>query len=247
MAKHQQPSWVEFALGGLITAGITAIGFVLRKKTHWDKLVFQRTVSLAVLGMPQSGKTQWYKYLGAPVGPRTKSIEEGYEEFKIKVPGDGDYELTINKGRDITGADDFVSHLYIPMIEKNDIILFFFNSYKFYNDESYIDQSNKKRSYRQVVIDRIALIAEYQKEDTSVFIVPTYKDKLLESNVSEDDVSKLLYKALLSDNSASKFADLNYIPGLYQANEKTDLEDLFNKVFEKYKDPLKDRLKRKKS
>jgi hypothetical protein len=92
--------------------------------------------SIAVLGMVAAGKTQ---FLANIRNIERKVYEptlfpERYDSFSINL---GNREVKIEKGIDISGADEFVRYYYKDLINRSNIVFFLFDSFMYLNKEEY--------------------------------------------------------------------------------------------------------------
>ncbi|KAA6328032.1 hypothetical protein EZS27_023035 [termite gut metagenome] len=125
-------------------------------------------IGLAVLGMGGAGKTTFYNYLrDKPVSgvyEQTTRIE--YNKFSIELQ-DGK-KITIKKGQDISGEEDFVQPYYESMMKDADIVLFFFDAYEYLHKE-------QNKNYDRETNARIDFI--YEKKRDGLYIILTHADK----------------------------------------------------------------------
>ena len=194
----------------------------------WINYFFPTNVNMAVLGMPKCGKTTWIKFLNtlkAPEDVGETYVVDEVKKYRVKVAKHRYIE--IQKGLDISGTDTLVYDTYPSLVKNSEVILFLFNSCKFYNN----------KEYRLDVVDRIAVISEHLKDakmSKDFFIVPTYKDKLQSAGYECGDFKELLYEVLRSDESTKLFADPTFVKDIFSTNNKDELEKLKSVVFAKY-------------
>lgn len=195
---------------------------------------FKKGIRMAVLGMDQSGKTSFSNFLkdGDPGKPNQTAVSENISPYYFKN-SEGKY-FFIEKGEDIAGTKDVVFRFYEEKVKNNKLILFLFNSLLFYENTD----------YRLDVVDRIALISEKiyaVKNNANIqdlspkifFIVPTWKDKLFEKGIQENEFMGLLLNSLYEDSSASCYSNREFIKPLSQTNNIESLQILKDSIFRK--------------
>lgn len=128
---------------------------------EWIK---SKEIGLAVLGMPQSGKTLWLDYLRDH--ERLEEIQTSYEEYEeFAFYTKSNRKITIKSGEDIGGTDFYIND-YEDKIKKNNVIMFFFDSKKYTADAE----------YQRAVNARLALIERKMDKSKLLYIVMTYLD-----------------------------------------------------------------------
>lgn len=209
----------------LLLRAIPVIGTIFVARKIWKEYKFSDNVNMAVLGMPASGKTTWINFLRGKED--NGEYNQTFAQDKVKSfttdLGDG-HQLTINEFYDISGSNEYVMPMYEKMIHEASLILFLFDSQKFYTE----------KEYKEEVVDRIAKIHDFlpnDEKEKQVFIVPTHKDTL----EAEGKFKETLYRALMEDESTKVYASPDFITGVFQTNEKGYLVNLRDIVFAKYK------------
>lgn len=90
---------------------------------------------IAVLGMQESGKTQFLKTLqGVPYAYYSQTSEDEYDEFSVTL--NSGRSIKIGSGTDIGGAVHFIER-YKKIASGCDAVILVFDVYKFKNDSSY--------------------------------------------------------------------------------------------------------------
>lgn len=93
------------------------------------------TKKIALLGMSESGKTQFLKTLqGEPYDKYKQSSDLSYEDFHIKLPSGK--EMIIDSGIDLGGSDHYIFR-YKKTIEGCDVVILVFDVFKFTKNEDY--------------------------------------------------------------------------------------------------------------
>lgn len=102
-------------------------------KYLYDK--YQGT-SLAILGMAEAGKTQFWKNLKGEQysAYETTMAEQQYKPFDYRY---GNRTFRVGAGKDIGGADENFKAYWEQMLSEYKIVLFIFDASKYLKDESY--------------------------------------------------------------------------------------------------------------
>jgi hypothetical protein len=171
-------------------------------------------IGMAVLGMPQSGKTLWYDFLsGSKRGGKTQT-SGGVDVDSFDLMCGKEHVATIKKGTDIAGGDLNIRKFYEKMIRENDCTFFFFNA------EQYLSDIEYKRN----VDARLSIISSYEGlKDDSFFLVLTYIDLLKDRKT---DVNEIINQ--ISNKSYGKLAKYYFPVNMMDEGEK---ENLKNKIF----------------
>ena len=172
-------------------------------------------IGMAVLGMPQSGKTLWYDFLsGSERGGKTQT-SGGVDVDSFDLMCRKECVASIKKGTDIAGGELNIRPYYEKMIRENDCTFFFFNA------EQYLSDTEYKRN----VDARLQLISKFvdSSKDRFFFLILTYVDLLKDRNT---DVNEIINQ--ISNKSYGKLAKYYYSVNMMDEGEK---ENLKNKIF----------------
>lgn len=159
---HQQEAWfwIPIMIAGSILGGILA--GILSDNTPTLKLEGK---TLGVLGMPESGKTQFLMNLR---GKEYKSYQQTnvdkYETFIFKI---GDRQIKIEGGEDIGGSEHNIRSYYEKFLKEKDNCIFLFNIQK-YKDEP---------NYRKDTNARLDFINNYVTDHSKFAIIGTHVDQ----------------------------------------------------------------------
>jgi GTPase SAR1 family protein len=195
---------------------------------YFKKLIFGKNMKMVVLGKAQAGKTSFYNFLKDedPGNPDQTPVETIIEKFDAK--DSENHIMTISSVIDISGQWNYVAKYYKELVEKNDVILFFFNSKDFMTDEEYMID----------VVDLIAMISIYDTESPKskeVHIVPTFKDEAVSNGISDNSLKERLLTELNRDYRAKKYAKSSYILSMHQTNDISSLTNLRDSIFSSYR------------
>lgn len=89
---------------------------------------------IAVLGMPGAGKTTFYNMLQGKHISTTPTYEEDIDSFVYKING---RDVHFDKCKDIGGGESHINNWYLELIDRNEVVFFFFDVYKFLNESPY--------------------------------------------------------------------------------------------------------------
>lgn len=184
--------------------------------------------SLGIIGMQQSGKTRFLRFLqNKPYEDGTTGKKEEYEAFTYTTKSGK--EIKISEGIDIGGSNDY-RHYYKEIIEKNDVIFYFFDVEQYLrgdlNYERYCNSrfdalvktlvGDKKEGWKNV------LEAKDSKKKLVVFA--THKDKL---NLKDDEVIKRFGEKIRE----KWYADLDNFTYPINTTDKEELKKVTDKIF----------------
>lgn len=156
--------------------------------------------SIAVLGMQMSGKTTFYDMLrygksNASGGTHLDTIPS----FEYTAPNGRCIKFAESK--DIGGGEEYIKLWYEEQMKKNDIVFFFFDSYRYSKETIYKKEVNARLSY---IYD---MAREIGKDvDKNIVIVGSFVDKFSKSDQKnvmsniQKDLSNKDYSALLKTN-----------------------------------------------
>ena len=207
-AYHQQEAWVWIPIMVILT---TVLASKLIKK-------FAGT-SIGVLGMPESGKTQFLMNLqgkGEEYKNKTYQGTSTYEYKKFTYTTNDNKKYKIKGGTDIGGDIYNIKPYYETFLKNKDICIFLFDIQK-YKDNS---------KYRMETNVRLDFINNHVKDASECAIIGTHVDKVkIEERLSiitivQKFVEGKEYARLLNNN----FFACNL------TNEK-DMNELVNKLF----------------
>lgn len=176
-------------------------------------------LGMAVLGMPESGKTTWYDYLLKTNRSGMHTVDSvKIDGFKIYF-SDGK-SVIVKKGKDIGGNEENIRIYYSKMIEDNDIVLFFLDIEKYLGSMAYERDANSR-------LDFIYFSWKEKKGDKdpskTVCLIMTHVDKV--SN-SKEAIEKVLNRMRRRSFSAitTQYAPINMI-------NNEELEELKKIIF----------------
>ena len=153
---------------------------------------------ISVLGMQGAGKTQFlahlsnesYKKLSASVGVET------YSAFTTKI---GNRKVEIGGGMDVPGGEEYIRDYYEDQIEKNEIIFFLFNTYKYLNDERYNLETRARLDF---------INGKIKNTRKKVVVIGTFADKFNDENERKNAFKKI--QESVNNTSYSPLFKINF-------------------------------------
>lgn len=108
--------------------------------------------TLAILGMPEAGKTQFLRNLQGKKYEKYESTNSAvnYEDFYY---AHGERRIKIARGRDIGGAEENIKPYWKKMIEENEIILFIFDISQYFSNDDYREKTNARLDFINTKIE----------------------------------------------------------------------------------------------
>lgn len=115
---------------------------------------------LGVVGMQASGKTTFLNNLRGLKAVLNPTSRENFESFKFELSNGK--TIYIDKGNDIGGAKNYMLE-YRQIIEKNNIVLYFFNVSEYLTNIDYKRECNSRLDHININIEnkKIAIIASH--------------------------------------------------------------------------------------
>lgn len=193
------------AVVGAVGAGIAggACGYFFGKD--------DKEYKLGLLGMKASGKTTFLNNLrGIKAVPKTTS-KESYVGFEFELSSGK--TIYIDKGNDMGGDKNYMAE-YRHIVEKNDVIVYFFDVCRYLTENEYLRECNSRLD----------------------FINGGIKDKKIAIIASHSDLSKRSEEKLIEDIlnlvRDKKYSNL-FNNGLFVVNLTDDKEviELIDKIF----------------
>lgn len=193
------------AVVGAVVAGVAG-GGIVNYFVGNDKVN-----TLGVIGMKSSGKTTMLNNLrGIKTVPQT-TYKESYESFKFEL--NNGKTIFIDKGNDIGGSKNFMIE-YKEIINKNEVILFFFN----------VSDYLTKTEYKRECNSRLEFINNDLKNK---------KTAIIASHADVPNRSKIiLEEEILNQVRDKKYSNL-FNNGFYVVNltNNEEFKELINKIF----------------
>lgn len=175
---------------------------------------------LGVLGMQGSGKTRFLSFLRNIPFIEGETSRKKYESFRYTLSNGK--EISIDSGIDI-GGGDFYRNEYDKILDKNDVILYFFDIGKYLRNDKTIDDVG----YQRACNSRFEHVySKVNKTDKPVFIIASHTDK---SGLSKQEMVKQFTSLIDNKKYKTIFKNMEFI-NLTNENEITKLRDeLFKK------------------
>lgn len=205
---------------------------VVQNKEKWGQrlqngaayFLSKKFLRLAVLGIEESGKTSFLRFLS-----NIEEIEKDQNNYTFEFTDSKNHNFRVEKIWFHTEKIEDINQIYPKAVSENNLILFFFDLSKIDNED-----------YLQDVVDRLAVISEYcqlyenKKDEKTVMIIPTHKDLIK----SDDQVRKqkdILHTALNKDSSAKYFnKNKDLILNTFNTSNVENLKSLRDAICKKY-------------
>lgn len=200
--------WGVIALVGGVTVTSMA-GF-------WDK---PEKRTLGLLGMQISGKTRFLSYIRKIPYVEKRTGRDIYKEFTYIL--NNGKKITICSGADIGGGDTYRVD-YDKILEKSDVILYFFDIDKYLRNEMDLGSN---LLYQRSCNSRFEHIHSRIKTSEKLFkVIATHTDKC---SLSENDMKRQFDS--LSSNKSYKgiLKEIEYV----NLTNSSEIESLVNKIF----------------
>ena len=173
---------------------------------------------ISVLGMQGAGKTQFlahlrnmsYKKLSASVGVET------YSAFTTKI---GNRKVEIGGGMDVPGGEEYIRDYYEDQIEKNEIIFFLFNTYKYLNDERYNLETRARLDF---------INGKIKNDNKRVVVIGTFADKFNDENERKNAYKKI--QESVNNTSYSRLFTKNF-PIVDMKKNREEVFEILEKMF----------------
>jgi GTPase SAR1 family protein len=168
-------------------------------------------VKLGIIGMQASGKTTFLNNLRGLKVVLNPTSRENFESFKFEL-SDGK-TIYIDKGNDIGGAKNYIAE-YRQIIEKSDIVLYFFNVSEYLTNIDYKRECNSRLDH----------------------INGNIKNKKIEIIASHSDLSQhsknILIEEILNQVRDKKYSNLfNNAFFVVNLTKRNEVSDLIDKIF----------------
>lgn len=211
--------WVAIAAAG----GIAAYFGSKLLKDLWEG----DRRSLGIIGMQRSGKTRFLSFLRNIQYTEKPTGKEKYSRFDFTTASGK--VITILEGVDIGGGEQYRSD-YKEIIEKNDVIFYFFDVEKYLKgDLSYERECNSRFDFvvRALVGDKKndwKNILEPKDSKKKLVFFATHKDKL---NLKDDEIIKRFGEKI----KGKWYADLDNFTYPINTIDTNELKEVTDKIF----------------
>ncbi len=184
--------------------------------------------SIGVLGMPEAGKTQFYKTLkNEKYLTHEATATEDYPEFDFKI---NNKSIKVKPGRDIGGGEHYIFSYYAKFISEKDIIVFVFDVKRYIEDYKYqrdvrdrLDFIWRRLTEKSGVVGSVAMSTHYIQ--TKFILFASHFDQLTKDQQSK--AKGLLHKTVEGKDFEQMFHNNMYIVDLRDRNL---LFEIFNKT-----------------
>lgn len=142
-APQEAVFWLPLLAIGAAVLAVTVIVIITAEDSETEKL---KGKTLAILGMPEAGKTQFLRNLQGKKYEKCESTNGAvnYEDFYY---AHGERRIKIAPGKDIGGAEENIKPYWKKMIEENEIILFIFDISQYFSNDEYRKNTNARLDF----------------------------------------------------------------------------------------------------
>ena len=206
-AYHQQEAWVWIPIMVILT---TVLASKIIKK-------FAGT-SIGVLGMPESGKTQFLMNLQ---GKGEMYKNKGYQgtskdEYKKITFTIGNKEYKIKGGTDIGGDIYNIKHYYETFLKNKDICVFLFDIQKYKDNLGYRKDTNARLDY----------INNHIKDASECAIIGSHVDKV---KIEEGQSIITIVQKFVEGKEYARLLNIKFFA--CNLTSEKDMNELVNKLF----------------
>ncbi|CAM3024347.1 GTPase domain-containing protein [Flavobacterium frigoris] len=194
-------------VGALIGGGIGGVTGVVVDFFGKDS----KANKLGIIGMQASGKTTFLNNLRGLEAVLNPTSRENFESFKFELSNGK--TIYIDKGNDIGGAKNYMVE-YRQIIEKNDIVLYFFNVSEYLTSIDYKRECNSRLDHinGNIKNKKSAIIASH-------------------SDLSQHSKNKLI-EEILNQVRDKKYSNLfNNAFFVVNLTKRNEVSDLMDKIF----------------
>lgn len=207
---HQQEAWfwIPIMIAGTLLA--TVIIIARSGNTETEPL---KGKTLGVLGMPESGKTQFLMNLR---GIKYKSYQQtSVDEYKTFIFKIGDRQIKIEGGKDIGGSEHNIRSYYEKFLKEKDNCIFLFNIQK-YKDEP---------NYRKDTNARLDFINNHVTDHSKFAIIGTHVDQ---ARIKKGENIVAIVQAMVTRKPYARLFNINFFAS--NLLEKDDMHTITRKL-----------------
>lgn len=211
--------WLAIAAAG----GIAAYFGSKLLKNLWEN----GRRSLGIIGMQQSGKTRFLSFLRNIQYVEKSTAKERYSAFDFTTTSGK--TIKISEGIDVGGGEQYRTD-YKEIIEKNDVIFYFFDVEKYLRgDLNYERECNSRFDFivRTLIGDKKndwKNILEKKESEKKLVVFATHKDKL---NLKDEEILKRFGEKI----KRKWYADLDNFTYPINTTDKEELKEVTDKIF----------------
>jgi len=201
----------------VFAACLNFVGKDLNKYREWRMAEFEdsREISLGILGMQGAGKTRFLCHLrGVPFVDKATG-KEPYNPFNYKIE---ELLICVEAGEDLGGGNIYRDE-YDRIIDKSDLLFYFFDISKYLNNTL-----TEGISYRRASNSRIEHISSTSEQTENIIIVGTHLDLCSQS---KEEVQNEFLK--LNENKV--YHPILKRIELINLTDENQLKDFTNKIF----------------
>lgn len=224
-SQPQQAAWFLFPPILIVILGLLSLIIFSGEKAS-KKFKNERSVDLAILGPNEAGKTTlWNFFRGRP---NSKVYQETDGKVALSfvasskiwnaVKLDEPIEILKFTGYDINGNGDFIRTDWEKIIEKSNMIILVFNSYKYLNSEDYQRDINQRMQFVYSTVRK-----QTDGKNRGIWLLGSYADKL--------DNKKKDWERIIGIIKTKPYCDISHNNACVNLTNDNELKEYYKKIF----------------
>ena len=224
-SQLHQAAWFVFPPILIVIVGLLSLIIFSGEKAA-KKFKNERSVDLAILGPNEAGKnTLWNFFRGRP---NSKVYQETDGKVALSfvasskiwnaVKLDEPIEILKFTGYDINGNGDFIRTDWEKIIEKSNMIILVFNSYKYLNSEDYQRDINQRMQFVYSTVRK-----QTDGKNRGIWLLGSYADKL--------DNKKKDWERIIGIIKTKPYCDISHNNACVNLTNDNELKEYYKKIF----------------
>ena len=181
--------------------------------------------SIGVLGMPESGKTQFYMTLKNEKYTQGEATGmDEYPQFDFVIHGK---KIKVKSGKDIGGGEMYIQSYYEDFIKEKDIIVFVFDIKRYLEDSKYARDVRSRLEFvwrklleKTGIMDYVRAFFEIKRR---YILLASHGDQLTAEQ--KKNVKSILFNSIQGKEYAEMFHNNMYITDLRDRDKLMELFD----------------------
>ena len=223
--EPQQAAWWFIPPIIVVVIGLFSI-IIISGKRPSDTFKNERSVDLAILGPNEAGKTTLWNFFKGSTASKVYQETDGKVKLSFwassiiwnAVKLDEPTERLKFTGYDINGNGDFIRTDWEKIIEKSNMIIFVFNSYKYLNSEDYQRDINQRM---QFVYSTVCKQTDGKKR--GIWLLGSYADKLADK--------KKAWRRIIDNIKTKPYCEISHNNACLNLTNEDELKKYYKKMF----------------
>lgn len=224
--EPQQAAWWFIPAIIVAVIGLFSIIIIISGDSASDTFKNERSVDLAILGPNEAGKTTLWNFLKGSTASKVYQETDGKEALSFvassiiwnAVKLDEPIERLKFTGYDINGNGDFIRTDWEKIIEKSNMIIFVFNSYKYLNSEDYQRDINQRMQFVYSTVRK-----QTDGKNRGIWLLGSYADKL--------DNKKKDWERIIGIIKTKPYCDISHNNACVNLTNDNELKEYYKKIF----------------